>query len=287
MDSKDFQLIVALFEDARQSYRALARRVSLSAPVVRDRLRRLHSRGILHGYMLSIDPSVFDCDDLILDFRGEFTDQDAAKALAAPEVAWVSWKLDGGLTIGVWSRDRKQTIKNLTAAIGARPSGQFFTERHGHRPLSVIDLSIIDALLDQPRMPLNELTESTGLSPKTVRKYVERLVREETIFIEPQLGALADSGEFVYQLAIAGKVSMSELRRILGDTFLVNEMQEPPTKSLLCRGSDLGEVTVKTRAAEKLPGVESVRITLNRELLVATEFVHSLVRGQIRDLGKS
>ncbi len=284
MDSKDFRLLVALYEDGRQSYRALARLVSLSAPVARDRLRRLQSRGILQGFILSIDPSVFDRDDLLFSFRDEFTRQDAAKALSAPDVAWVSWKLDGGLTVGVWSRDRTQTIKDLTAALGVRPSGQFFTARHSHPPLSVIDLSIIDALLDQPRMPLKELTASTCLSPKTVRKHLERLVQEKMIFIEPRLGALAGSGELVYQLAVAGRVGMGELRRVLGDAFLVNEMQEPPTKSLLCRGSDLGELTNKTRALEKLPGVESVRITLNRELLVATEFAHSLVLKQIQDL---
>ncbi len=287
MDSKDFQLLVALYEDARQSHRALARAVSLSAPVVRDRLMRLESRGILQGYMLSIDPSVFDRDDLILSFRGQFTRQDAEKALAAPDVAWVSWKLDGGLSVGVWSRDRTETVKELTAALGARPSGQFFTERHSIAPLSLIELLLIDALIDQPKMHLKQLIESTGLSPKTVRKYLEILVQGETIFIEPRLGALADSGEFVYQLAVAGLVGMGELRRILGDAFLVNEMKEPPTKSLLCRGRDLGEVTDKTRAVEKLPSVVSVRITLNRELLVATEFVHLLVRGQIRDLKKA
>lgn len=283
MDSKDFHLLVALYENARQSYRALARVVSLSAPVVRDRLRNLESRGVLQGYMLSIDPSVFERDDLILTFRGEFTRQDAVKALAAPDVAWVSWKLDGGLTVGVWSRDRAQTIEGLAAVLGVKPSRQFLTERRWHRPLSMIDLSIIDALIDQPRMSLNELIGSTGLSPKTVRKHLQLLVKGETIFIEPRLGALADSGELVYQLAIAGGVRLSELRSILGDAFLVNEMKEPPTKSLLCRGSNLGEVTNKTRAVEKLAGVESVTLTLNREMLVATKFAHLLVRGQIND----
>ncbi len=286
MDSKDFQLLVALYENARQSYRALARRVSLSAPVVRDRLRRLQGRGILQGYMLSVEPGVFDRDDLLLSFRGEFTRQEAAKALAAPNVAWVSWKTDGGLTVGVWSRDRTQSIEDLIAALGSRPSGLAFTERRRHRPLSLIDLSIIDALIDQPRMPLNELTESTGLSPKTVRKHLELLVQGKTIFIEPRLGALADSGELVYQLAVFGKVGIDELRRTLGDAFLVNEMQEPPAKSLLCLASDLGEVTNKTHSVGKLPGVDSVRITLNRELLVATEFVHSLVRRQFQDLAR-
>ncbi|HYT01160.1 MAG TPA: AsnC family transcriptional regulator, partial [Thermoplasmata archaeon] len=39
MDAKDFRLLVALDEDARQSFQALGRKVSLSAPAVRDRIR--------------------------------------------------------------------------------------------------------------------------------------------------------------------------------------------------------------------------------------------------------
>jgi DNA-binding Lrp family transcriptional regulator len=147
-----------------------------------------------------------------------------------------------------------------------------------------MDLYIIDALIDQPRMPLSELARLTGLSPKTVRRHLEFLIRERVIFIEPRLGTLAESGEIVYQLAVFGRVTMSELRKILGQVFLVNELEEPPVKSLLCLSNDLGEVTNRTRAVEKLPGVESVRLTLNREMLVGTEFVHSLVQKRIEDL---
>jgi hypothetical protein len=46
-------------------------------------------------------------------------------------------------------------------------------------------------------------------------------------------------------------------------------------------------VTAKNRAAEKLPGVESITITLNRELLIATGFVHGLVREKIQDMEKA
>jgi DNA-binding Lrp family transcriptional regulator len=288
MDRKDFQLLVGLYENARQSYRALARRVSLSAPAVRERLRRLESRGILQGYMLSIDPSVFDRDDLLVFFRGRWTRGDATKALAARDVAWVSWKLDGSLTVGVWSRDSATAAKNLADDFGATPSGQALTR---HRApsfrLSLVDLSIIDSLIDEPRMPLKDILVATGLSPKTVRNHLEFLFQSQVVFIEPRLGTFADSGELVYQLAIFGRIDMTGLLRILGDAYLVNETQEPPAKSLLCLGGHLGDVMTKTHAVEELPGVESVNLSLNREMLVATEFIHSLVRERTRDLRRA
>ena len=89
MDSKDFQLLVGLYGDARQSYQSLGRQVSLSAPAVRDRLMRLRSKGVLQGYVLMIDSSVFDRDDLLLFLNGDFSHKSVLAAFAAPEMSWV------------------------------------------------------------------------------------------------------------------------------------------------------------------------------------------------------
>jgi len=280
VDSKDFQLLAALHENARQSYRALGNRVSLSAPAVRDRLQTLEKRGIIQGYWVTPDPTIFDRQDLLVFYQDERTREEAVKALSVRDVAFVAWKVDGGLTVQLWPRNQKESVEELTRALGA-PSGQSLAEHPPHPPLSLADWRIIDVLIDDPRIELERLCESTGLTPKTVRKHLSGMIREEEIFITPRLGTLSGSGELVYHLMVDGKVAFSELRHVLGDTVLVNETKEPPMKYLLCRAHDLADVTSRTARTSKLPGVRSVRVTLNREILVATEFVHSLVRARI------
>ena len=289
MDSKDFQLLAALYDDARQSYKSLGRLISLSAPAARDRLKRLEAQGILQGFMLTLDPNVFHRDELVLFFHDkEFTRREVANALAAPDVAWIGWKLDGGITVGIWPKDRAQAIDEITAVLSTKPTGQAFTREHRMlvRRLSLIDLTLIDALIDQPRIPMNELIEYTGLSPKTVRKHLERLVETETIFIEPRLGALRDSGVLVYQIAVTGRVSVGDVRSIMGEAVLIHHLHDPPIKYLLCRGSDLSDVTTKTRGLRELPGVEAANISLNKEILISTDFEHSLIHEEIRNLEK-
>ncbi|AIF84062.1 transcriptional regulator [Candidatus Nitrososphaera evergladensis SR1] len=290
MDSKDFQLLVALEDNARQSYRSLGRRVLLSAPSVRDRLGSLKRKGVLQGFMLSIDPGVFGRDDLLLFFRGDFTRQAVLAALAAPDVSWAAWKLDERVTVGMWTKDERKAANTLADILGTRPSGRALTPRKKKEkrlaPVSIIDLSIMDALVDDPRLPFGELVKSTGLSPKTVRKHLELLLETKTISIEPLLGALTDSGKLIYQLLVAGTVGMSEVRRIMGETALTHQTQEPPMKYMLCMGGSLTEVIAKTRALEKVSGVESVTISLNREVLVSTDLRHSLIREEIKKLEK-
>jgi len=285
VDSKDFRLLVALHENARLSYRSLGQRVSLSAPAVRERLNRLEAKGILQGYWLYIDPNTLDREDLMVFYRGDWKREDALKALDVEDVAFVAWKLDGSLSVQVWPRDRTKPIKDLTTALEARPSGQTFTEGKGAESrLSLIDLRIMDALVDDPLVRFDLLVEKTGLSPKTVRKHLQSLIRDETIFIMPRLGSFAEPGDLVYHLTVTGKVGRNELRRVLGESFVVSETGEPAIKYLLCRADDLAEVTVRTQSVKRLPGVDNVEVTLNRELLAGTDFVHSLIREKIREL---
>jgi Lrp/AsnC family transcriptional regulator, leucine-responsive regulatory protein len=55
VDDLDLALLRALAQDARQSQRALAKKVEMSAPAVADRLARLERSGAIRGYRVDID----------------------------------------------------------------------------------------------------------------------------------------------------------------------------------------------------------------------------------------
>lgn len=55
LDEIDASIIRALQEDARQSYRALARRIGLSTPATAERVRRLENAGVIRGYAAQVN----------------------------------------------------------------------------------------------------------------------------------------------------------------------------------------------------------------------------------------
>ncbi len=79
---------------------------------------------------------------------------------------------------------------------------------------------------------------------------------------------------------------MSELRKVLVDSTLIHQTRKPPMKMLLCRSSDLSELTTKIIALRKLADMESVIVSLNREVLFASRFIHRIVRERIMELEK-
>src|SRR3989442_14819263 len=123
VDTKDFQLLASLHENARQSYRALGSQVSLSAPAVRDRLQALEKRGIIQGYWVTPDPTIFDRQDLLVFYTDERTREEAVGALSGRDVAFVAWKVDRGLTVELWPRNQKELVEEPTRDLG-EPSGQ-------------------------------------------------------------------------------------------------------------------------------------------------------------------
>jgi hypothetical protein len=59
----------------------------------------------------------------------------------------------------------------------------------------------------------------------------------------------------------------------------------PPNTSR--RGSDLGDVTTKTKLLSKHSQVREAYVTLNREQVVNTGFIHALLREKINQVKKN
>ncbi|WP_043834514.1 Lrp/AsnC family transcriptional regulator [Amycolatopsis sp. La24] len=56
LDDVDRHLLELLQSDGRLTFSELGRRVSLSAPAVTERVRRLEQRGVITGYAARVDP---------------------------------------------------------------------------------------------------------------------------------------------------------------------------------------------------------------------------------------
>jgi len=56
LDAVDRQILSELGQDARIPFAELGRRVSLSAPAVTERVRRLEQSGVITGYRAQVDP---------------------------------------------------------------------------------------------------------------------------------------------------------------------------------------------------------------------------------------
>lgn len=57
LDRTDWLILAELQRDARLSYNQLGRMITMSAPAVADRVRRLEEAGVITGYHATVDPA--------------------------------------------------------------------------------------------------------------------------------------------------------------------------------------------------------------------------------------
>jgi len=90
LDETDTKILRALQEDARRSFRELARRVGVSVPTVSARVATLERLGILGGYHAAIDPERLHQTRLVLLLacRRGMADEVGQRLARLPEVRW-------------------------------------------------------------------------------------------------------------------------------------------------------------------------------------------------------
>lgn len=90
LDRTDAKILLALQENARRSFRELARRVGVSVPTVSAHVANLERLGILSGYHAAIDPEKLRQTRLVLILRCRSEKADIVGRVLAkfPEVRW-------------------------------------------------------------------------------------------------------------------------------------------------------------------------------------------------------
>lgn len=89
MDQIDQRILRALQEDARLSFRALAKAVGLSTPAAAERVRRMERAGVIRGYRVALDRATLGrrvTAFLEMDCPGERMRAALAAAEGAPEI---------------------------------------------------------------------------------------------------------------------------------------------------------------------------------------------------------
>src|SRR5437867_12132714 len=106
LDRTDTKILRALQEDARRSFRELARRVGVSVPTVSAHVANLERLGVLSGYHATIDPEKLRQSRLFLirKCRAREAARGGRVLATLPEVRWTIRTAESRLTAEVTLR---------------------------------------------------------------------------------------------------------------------------------------------------------------------------------------
>ena len=184
MDEIDFIILKKLLENSRVTYRELGEIINMSVSTVHKRVNKLVEEGIIDGFIAR--PSVISLKYLWVlifgtssaksmgDVSKELGQHESIKAIAIAgnKYFYISAYLRNISELQEFSSYVSKTAQMAEPTVGII-NMPYITEPE---PLTQIDYKILRSLNKDSRKSITDITDDTGLSPKTVRKRLDRMI---------------------------------------------------------------------------------------------------------------
>ncbi len=186
MDSKDLQIVALLSENPLVPYREMAMKLGTSVPAIHRRVELLRKKGILGGHHASIPlqylraTSVHVVGRSLAPSMDEMTNglsrNDSVRSVlvASGNVVFIHAELRSIGALDEFSAFAKRTAMISDPRIAIDQSHEDDQPLQGD--LTPLDLRIIRSLHDDARKNTISVSEELGVSSKTVRQHLNRMV---------------------------------------------------------------------------------------------------------------
>lgn len=177
--------------NVRETYSSIARRIGVDEETVRRRLKRAEVTGALPGWKLMINPHLLGCGaaglDLELDLEGT-KDEAIAKIRRVDGVLKVLNFRGKGLQLTLYYPDEdalKRQTERIRSVCGSREPTVW--ELGFPRPsfrMKTLDWRIAEAMLDDARKSLEPVSESAGISVRTVERRLTSMAEGRAVYLQ-------------------------------------------------------------------------------------------------------
>lgn len=180
--------------DVRRPYRDIALKLNVSEDTIRNRVRKLEATGLIHGWKLGLNPSIFGYETAMawIDVNAPSVKEDVIRAVRKlPRVIGIQNYFDNQLGISMacaTQRDFDDEILRLKKLANSRNSTSTKTPfAPCNLKLTKTDWDIIKSLRKNPRKPYGKIGEELRVSRRTVKRRVEKLKIGGALFMLPEL----------------------------------------------------------------------------------------------------
>ncbi len=188
MDEVDVALSRMLMRNSRTSYSELGKELGLSPQMVHRRVQHLMDVEIIRGTYAALSFKAMKAMWVIVHGWSKANSmEEVAKDLrndphvAIMQVASGNYVyVHGNVTDAVGLAELVTSVQR-SAKLSEPQVGIVQTPPLGNDGLSGMDLRIIKALANDTRRPVNEIAEELGTTAKTVRRRLDRLMKEELV----------------------------------------------------------------------------------------------------------
>jgi DNA-binding Lrp family transcriptional regulator len=223
LDNTDLRILNMLAKNGRLSYRSIGVTIGLTTKSVKARVDKMLSSKIIDRFLTMINPSIFGYSrTYVIALKKKRLNKELLERIGLVGIIGYRFEVLGGvmgLGIGIKEEDEEK-IQILLDSL--RPATVGLIESRNYRvpdTLSQSDYAIIKELIRNPRMEVLDIAKATSISPKTIRKRMEKMTRNRVLEFSINVDPSAMKGQIVFFLSVIAEKEFYPrlLERILGE----------------------------------------------------------------------
>jgi DNA-binding Lrp family transcriptional regulator len=286
--------------DLRTSFRSMSRSLGVDQGTVRNRIRKLKKSGLIRGWRLEVNPSLLGrkLQCIMLEVPESHDKQDiVGKISSLDDVVLVCNFMGPSLQVLVSSQSDESLEKASRRIIEISGGGQ---PTWAQRPTSTIrmalkrtDWEIIKTLQQDPWLPYGQLAKMVGVSPKTTRKRIARLVDEGAIQLSVDVnfsalrGFIPASVIVQYSTAARGREVAGRIIDRLGDELFFAELGDPYVGVFAVSMQNVSSLEQIVEWVRNQPGVRSCQPLILLDVIPAHTMKKEEVENTILQMASS
>ena len=230
MDEIDLLILRKLLENSRVTYRELAEMNNMSVSAIHKRIKKLEDEEIITAYIAQPSVIALKCLFVLIFGTSDAKSMDAVSRELGQHESIRFVGIAGGkfLYITAYLRDISElqgygAYVSKTAQIREPTIGiiniPYITTPE---PLSSIDFKILKTLNRDARKPITDIADDLGLSPKTVRKHLDRMIENRLASFSIQWMPHKNNFVLVFHLILNEGIDMNSTLQHINEKYSQN-----------------------------------------------------------------
>jgi DNA-binding Lrp family transcriptional regulator len=288
VDERDFRILSQLRKYPFSSYESLGRGIGLSGKAVKTRIEALQKAKILTSLQAMPAAQVFGRSPRLFLFKQPIASLE--KLHAATEIDPVVFATaDVNRSVAVLVYDNASSpgppeeLADLLGPIDLDVAPLFpYPRRELSKPLSSAELRVLRMLVLNLRVPVNEISESTGLSQKVAKKTRRQLLENGLLQVQPILQSAQSSRIIMYEVHVHSNDDsiLLRIKETLPKSVFINQWERTAI-ILSCWADSMAEVYETERRLRSEPGVSGVRVKFHERAILSSSRLISWIDEEI------
>jgi DNA-binding Lrp family transcriptional regulator len=285
VDGTDLKILNLLAKNGRLSYRSIGLTIGLTTKSVKSRVDRMLAAKVIERFLARVNPSIIGYKRIYaFVLRKNKVNQELLDRINLVGDIQYQFEVMGGvigfdIAIKEGTEDKVELLLSslrpvLLGLIRSR-------NREVRHNLTQTDYAIMKHLIKNPRMEIGDIAAATAISPKTVRRRLDKMITNHVLEFSIQPNPDAMKGYIVFFLDVRVK-NRSDHQNVLqriyeelhGHFMLSSDMSNQEDSIGLLLGSEdaIGIESIRSRT-ESFDGVEQANTFLPIKLACPQEWI--------------